>query len=43
MTKDLAICVHGWDVKENVHYLETEKFMNKIDENFKKQWSNIKH
>lgn len=38
MTKDLAICVYGWDVKENTHYLTTDKFMDKIDENFQRQW-----
>ena len=43
MTKDLAICVYGWDVKENQHYLITEKFMDKIDENFQKQWKNVMH
>lgn len=31
MTKDLAICVHGWDVKEGQHYVQTEKFMDLID------------
>jgi isocitrate dehydrogenase len=38
MTKDLAICAYGWDVKEGEHYLITEKFMDKIDENFQKKW-----
>lgn len=35
LTKDLAILVHNkWDVRENEHWLRTEKFMEKIDENF---------
>lgn len=42
MTKDLAICVHGWDVKEKQHYLDTESFMDKIDANFQKRWSSVK-
>ncbi|CAM9234841.1 unnamed protein product, partial [Discosporangium mesarthrocarpum] len=29
MTKDLAICVHGWNVTED-QYLMTEPFMDKI-------------
>ena len=43
MTKDLAICVYGWDVKEKEHYLQTELFMDKIDENFQKKWKNVSH
>ena len=35
MTKDLALCIHGKDLKPN-HYLNTEDFLNKIDENLKK-------
>jgi len=39
LTKDLAIAVYNrWDVKEGEHWIDTEKFMNKIDENFQKQW-----
>jgi isocitrate dehydrogenase len=38
MTKDLAICAYGWDVKEGKHYQVTDKFMDKIDENFQKKW-----
>ena len=34
MTKDLAICVHGNAVKEGKHYLQTEAYMDKIDEAF---------
>ena len=41
MTKDLAICVHGNNVKEGVHYLRTEFFMDKIDENFRAKWKKI--
>jgi hypothetical protein len=43
MTKDLAICAYGWDVKEGKHYLDTEKFMNKIDENFQKRYKLLGH
>lgn len=38
MTKDLAVCIHGKDVKPN-HYMNTEDFLNKIDENLKKALS----
>jgi len=39
VTKDLAIVIYNrWDVKENEHWLNTEKFMDLIDENFQKQW-----
>jgi len=42
LTKDLAILVFNkWDVKETEHWLRTEKFMEKIDENFKKQWKHV--
>lgn len=38
MTKDLAICVAGtMDVKRE-QYMTTEEFMNKIAENFQKEW-----
>ncbi|CAM9530750.1 unnamed protein product [Chrysoparadoxa australica] len=33
MTKDLAICVHGWGVTED-QYLMTEPFMDKIKEQY---------
>jgi len=40
----LAITVFGrWDVKENEHWLVTEKFMDKIDENFQKKWKEVMH
>jgi len=35
MTKDLAVCIHGRALKPN-HYLNTDDFLNKIDENLKK-------
>ena len=42
LTKDLAIIVYNrWDVKEKEHWLTTEDFMDKIDENFQKQWKQI--
>jgi isocitrate dehydrogenase len=41
MTKDLAICVHGNKVQENTHYLRTEAFMDKIDEDFQAKWKKI--
>lgn len=41
MTKDLAICVHGNKVTEGTHYLRTELFMDKIDENFQAKWKKI--
>ena len=42
MTKDLAITVHNTaNVREKEHWLVTEEFMDKIDENFQKKWKNI--
>jgi isocitrate dehydrogenase len=41
MTKDLAICVHGNNVKEGDHYLQTEHFMDKIDADFQAKWKKI--
>lgn len=39
MTKDLALLATGrWDVKDGVDYLDTQKFMEKIDEKFKVKW-----
>lgn len=35
MTKDLAVCVHGNDVKHGQHYLYTEEFLTEIDNNLK--------
>lgn len=31
MTKDLAVCVHGNDVKHGEHYLYTEEFLDALD------------
>jgi isocitrate dehydrogenase len=42
MTKDLAILATGsWDVKEGRDYLNTEAYMNKVDEHFKAKWDKI--
>jgi isocitrate dehydrogenase len=42
MTKDLAIVALGrWDVKEGEDFLITDKFMDKIDERFRKKWAKI--
>jgi len=39
LTKDLAITVfQKWDVKEKEHWLITEDFMDKIDQQFQKHW-----
>lgn len=38
MTKDLAVLVHGNDVKEG-QYLYTEDFLDVLDKNLKEQWS----
>lgn len=35
MTKDLAICIHGNQVKHGEHYLYTEEFLEIIDANLK--------
>ena len=32
MTKDLAVCIHGSDVKHGDHYMYTEEFLDKLDE-----------
>ncbi|HEY1038329.1 MAG TPA: isocitrate dehydrogenase (NADP(+)) [Bacteroidia bacterium] len=37
MTKDLAVCVHGNKVELGKHYLNTEDFLNALDENLKKK------
>jgi isocitrate dehydrogenase len=31
MTKDLAVCIHGNDVKHGAHYLYTEEFLDALD------------
>ena len=35
MTKDLAVCIHGSDVKHGEHYLYTEEFLEALDEALK--------
>lgn len=35
MTKDLAVCIHGNNVKLGEHYLNTEDFLNALDTNLK--------
>ena len=37
MTKDLAVCAHGNNVKHGEHYLYTEEFLDAIDQNLKKK------
>jgi isocitrate dehydrogenase len=37
MTKDLAICAHGNNVKHGEHFLYTEEFLDAIDDNLKKK------
>ena len=39
MTKDLAVCAHGNNVKHGEHYLYTEEFLAAIDDNLKKALS----
>lgn len=42
MTKDLAILATGrWDVKEGADYLDTQKFMEKIDGIFRAKWEKV--
>jgi isocitrate dehydrogenase len=38
MTKDLALCIHGRDLRPD-HYLTTEQFLNILDENLQKKLS----
>lgn len=33
MTKDLAVCIHGNNVKHGEHYLNTEEFLEKLNAN----------
>ena len=35
MTKDLAVCIHGNNVKHGEHYLYTEEFLEALDANLK--------
>jgi isocitrate dehydrogenase len=37
MTKDLAVCIHGNNVKLGEHYLNTEDFLDTLDANLKKK------
>lgn len=37
MTKDLAVCIHGNNVKLGEHYQNTEDFLNELDKNLKKK------
>jgi isocitrate dehydrogenase len=37
MTKDLAVCIHGNNVKLGEHYLNTEDFLDALDTNLKKK------
>lgn len=37
MTKDLAVCIHGNNVKLGEHYLNTEDFLSALDTNLKKK------
>ncbi len=39
MTKDLALIIHGKDLKPE-HFLNTEDFLHALDENLKKKWAN---
>jgi len=38
MTKDLALCIHGKELNNN-HYVNTQTFLNTIDENLKNKMS----
>jgi isocitrate dehydrogenase len=35
MTKDLAVCIHGNQVKHGEHYVYTEEFLDALDANLK--------
>jgi isocitrate dehydrogenase len=39
MTKDLAVCIHGNNVKHGDHYLHTEEFLDKLNENLMRKLS----
>lgn len=41
MTKDLAVCIHGNNVKHGTHYLYTDEFMNAIDKTFKNKLNTV--
>jgi isocitrate dehydrogenase len=37
MTKDLAVCIHGNQVRHGEHYLHTEEFLDAIDANLRQR------
>lgn len=39
MTKDLAVCIHGNDVKAGEHYVYTEEFLAALDKNLQAKLS----
>ena len=39
MTKDLAICIHGNKVVHGEHYLNTEEFLEAIDQRLKERFT----
>lgn len=39
MTKDLALCIHGGEMKKE-HFVTTDKYFDALEENIKKKWSN---
>ena len=39
MTKDLAVCIHGNNVRHGEHYLYTEEFLEALDSELKKRLS----
>ena len=41
MTKDLAICINGNDVRHGEHYLNTEEFLESIDIELKNRLGSI--
>lgn len=40
MTKDLAVCIHGNDVKAGEHYVYTEEFLDALDKNLQQKLNN---
>ncbi|GIV27917.1 MAG: isocitrate dehydrogenase [NADP] [Bacteroidia bacterium] len=41
MTKDLAVCIHGNNVKHGEHYLYTEEFMDAIDKTLQNKLKSV--
>lgn len=37
MTKDLAVCIHGNDVKAGEHFVNTQEFLDALDNNLQKK------